>query len=195
MEPMVQLLRVVHILAAIMMAWPAYALVVVNQRALLGPPLGDRADLYLEQTVRSRVVPCYVFQATVLISGLALVLFRGLGWDTLITNPVLGLKFLLLLLVVAFLSIVNFGIQPRIDALFAAHAGQLVGEPDAGTVRSLRTRRKRMASLCLFGVLTAAMLGAQVAVAFPFWLTLSLAALIAAFTWRSYASPTAWGWV
>ena len=189
-----QFLRVVHILTAIMMAWPAYALVAVNQRALLGPPLGDRADQFLDQTVKSRVVPCYVFQATVLISGLALVLLRGLGWDVLISNPVLGVKFLLLLLVVVFLSIVTFGIQPRIDSLFAAHGGEPVGDPDAAAIRSLRTRRKRMASFCLFAVLTAAMLGAQVAVLFPLWLTVALVALIAAFTWRSYASPTPWGW-
>lgn len=194
MENLIQLLRVGHILAAIMMAWPAYALVAVNQRALLGPPLGDRADLYLEQTVKSRVIPCYVFQATVFISGLALVWVRGLGLDPLFTSPVLGLKFLLLLLVAVFLSVVNFRIQPQIDALFGQHGGDMVGDPDATRIRSLRTLRKRMASLCLFCVLTAAMLGAQVTIAVSPWLSLGLVVLIALFTWRSYASATPWGW-
>ncbi len=36
---LISILRVVHILTAILMAWPAYALVAVNQRGRLGPVL------------------------------------------------------------------------------------------------------------------------------------------------------------
>jgi hypothetical protein len=64
---LLNILRVVHILTAVLMAWPAYALVAVNQRARLGPPLCDRADLYLENIVKSRVLPCYIFQLTALV--------------------------------------------------------------------------------------------------------------------------------
>jgi hypothetical protein len=53
------------------MAWPFYALVAVNQRARLGSPLGDRADTYVENIIKNRVIPCFVFQVSVGVSGLA----------------------------------------------------------------------------------------------------------------------------
>ena len=50
METVISILKVIHILTAILMAWPFYALVAVNQRIRLGPPLGDRADTYMDST-------------------------------------------------------------------------------------------------------------------------------------------------
>ncbi len=189
------ILRVVHILTAILMAWPAYALVAVNQRARLGPPLGDRADLYLENVVKNRVLPCYIFQLTALVSGIALIFAAGLGLDALITNWVLGAKFILLLAITALLSIVNFNLQPRLDALFAKANGGKIAEQDAAQIRTLRVTRKQLSSLCLFGVLTISMLGVQAFAPIPLWLTAILVALIAAFTWRAYNSVTPYGWV
>lgn len=192
---LVSILRVVHVITAILMAWPAYALVAVNQCARLGPPLGDRADVYLENVVKNRVVPCYVFQLTALVTGVWLVYAAGLGLDTLVTNWVLGLKLVLLFVIAALLSVVNFRIQPRIDALFAkAHEGKLA-DADAAQIRALRTTRKRLSSLCMFCVLTIAMLGVQAFAPFPLWLTGVFVLLIAAFTWRAYNSVTAFGWV
>lgn len=69
---LVSTLQVIHVLAAILMAWPFYALVAVNERRRLGPPLGDRLDIYLENVVRDRVIPCSIFQATVMGTSLAL---------------------------------------------------------------------------------------------------------------------------
>lgn len=196
MDILISVLRVIHIVNAILMAWPAYALVAVNQRARLGPPLGDRADTYLENTIKSRVLPCYVFQVTALVTGLALILLRGMGLDVLVTNWVLGLKFLLLLVIAALLSIVHFNLQPRIDALFAKRdANGKIAEADAAQIRAWRTRRKQLSSLCMFCVLTAAMLGVQAWVVFPLWLTIALAFAIAAFTWHAYNSVTPYGWV
>lgn len=191
---LVSVLRVVHIVNAILMAWPFYALVAVNQRARLGPPLGDRVDVYLEKMIKSRVVPCYVFQLTALVSGLWLVYAAGRGFDVLIANWVLGLKFLLLLVIAALLSIVHFNLQPRIDALFAKAGGGKIEEADAARIRAIRSTRKKLSSLCMFCVFVEAMLGAQVIAAFPLWLTGLLAILIAAFTWRAYNSVTPYGW-
>jgi hypothetical protein len=98
------------------MPWPFYALVAVNQRARLGSPLGDRTDTYMENIIKNRVIPCFVFQVSVGVSGLALVLVRGAGPGALVTIPVLGLKFLLLVLVMGLLGFVHFSLQPEIDA-------------------------------------------------------------------------------
>jgi hypothetical protein len=194
MGPIISILKVVHIISVILMAWPAYALVAVNQRIRLGPPLGDRTDTYMENIIKNRTIPCFVFQATAGISGLALVLLRGMGLAALLRRPVLGLKSLLLLLVVGLLSYVHFSLQPRIDTLFA-QAGSPVPAELAPRIGALRLRRKRMASICMFVVLTISMLGVQVWAPFPLWLTILLVIAIAAFTWRAYQSETPYGWV
>jgi hypothetical protein len=195
MDTVIGILKVIHILNAVLMAWPFYALVAVNQRARLGPPLGDRTDMYLENVIKNRTIPCFVFQGTALITGLALVRLRGLGFDSLLANPALGLKFLLLLLIAGVLAYVHTRVQPRIDALFSMSRNASM-TPDIGQqIGALRLRRKRLASVCLFVVLTLVMLGVQVWAPFPVWLTLSFLLAIGLFTRRTYTSVTPYGWV
>ena len=166
MTELISFLRVVHIITAILMAWPFYALVAVNQRVRLGPPLGDRTDIYMENIVKNRTIPCFVFQGTVLISGLALILLRGQNLGTLVTNPALGLKFVLLLLIAGLLSYVHVSLQPRIDALFA-EAGYPISPEQSAEIGSLRARRKRLASVCMFAVFTSAMRVCKYGCPFP----------------------------
>ncbi len=194
MTELIFTLRVIHIITAILMAWPFYALVAVNQRVRLGPPLGDRADIYVENMVKNRTIPCFVFQATVLASGLTLIVLRGQSLRLLVTNPILGLKFLLLVLIAGMLAYVHVNLQPRIDALFANAETPIVGDL-ASEIGSLRARRKRFASVCMFVVLTSAMLGMQVWMPFPLWLTVVLVIAIGLFTWRAYSSEIPYGWV
>lgn len=194
MDALIDILKVIHIVTAILMAWPFYALVAVNQRIQLGPPLGDRTDTYMENIIKNRTVPCFVFQATALITGLALVLLPGRELGALVTIPALGIKFLLLLLIAALLSYVHFSLQPRIDALFA-QANSPVPAEVAPRLGALRLRRKRIASICMFAVLTISMFGVQVWAPFPLWLTILLVIAIAVFTWWAYKSITPYGWV
>jgi hypothetical protein len=194
MTIIIDILKVIHIITAILMAWPFYALVAVNQRGRLGPPLGDRADTYMENIIKNRTIPCFVFQATVLVTGLGLVLLRGLGLDALVTNPMLGLKFLLLLLIAGLLTFVHTTLQPRIDVLFAQAGGNPISQDIAQKIGALRLRRKRIASMCMFLVLTVSMLGVQVWTPFPIWLTIVLVIAIGVFTWRAYSSVTPYGW-
>lgn len=194
MTTLISILRVLHILTAILMAWPFYALVAANQRIRLGPPLGDRTDIYMENIIKNRTIPCFVFQATALISGLALVFLRGMGLDALLTYPMLGLKFLLLFVISVLLSYVHRNLQPEIDQLFA----QLESEPNpdiAPKIGALRLRRKQMASICMFVVLTISMLGVQTWAPFPAWLTIAMVVAIGLFTMRAYTSETPYGWV
>ncbi|MBI3975278.1 MAG: hypothetical protein HY334_02700 [Armatimonadetes bacterium] len=194
METLTGIIRVVHVLTAVLMAWPFYALVAVNNRGRLGPPLGDRTDTYMENIIKNRTTPCFIFQGTALVTGLALILLRGMGLGVLITNAALGFKFLLLMLIAAVLTYVHVSLQPAIDRLFATVSGNPISQEVAAQIQTLRLRRKRLAAVCLFAVLTMVMLGVQVWAAFPVWLTVVLAAAIAAFTWRAYASLTPYGW-
>lgn len=193
MDILVTLLRVVHVVTAVLMAWPFYALVAVNQRARLGPPLGDRADTLIENIIKNRVVPCFVLQGTALVTGLALVAASGLGWSSLWSNPGLGLKFLLLVLMAVLLSYVALRIQPAIDALFA-QAGGTPSTDVAARIGALRLRRKRLASVCLFAVLAATVLGVQLWSAVSTGVTVALVAAAGGFTWRAYSSSTPYGW-
>lgn len=192
MDTVVSIVRVIHVLNAILMAWPFYALVAVNQRGRLGPPLGDRADTYMENIIKSRTVPCFFFQGTALVSGIALVALRGLA---LLGSPVLAAKFVLLLVIIGLLAYVHLGVQPRIDALFAGATSRPIEPEVAAEIARLRLRRKRIASWCLFIVLTIAMLGLQVWNPFSIVLTLALVAAIGLFAWRAYRSLTPYGWV
>jgi hypothetical protein len=99
MESLTNILQTIHVVNALLMAWPFYALVAVNQRGRLGPPLGDRVDVYMENIIKNRTVPCFVFQGTALLSGAALVVLRGRGLGDLVAEPILALKFFPLLLI------------------------------------------------------------------------------------------------
>ena len=83
--------------------------------------------------------------------------------------------------------------QPQIDRLFAK-AGSPIPDDVASRIGALRSRRKRLASICLFVVLTDTMLGMQVWVSFPLWLTVLMVAAIAVFTWPAYTSVMQYGW-
>ncbi len=194
MAEFISFLRVVHIIAAILMAWPYYALVAVNQRVKLGPPVGDRTDTYVENIIKNRTIPCFVFQGTVLLSGLVLMYLRGQSLSLLFTNLAIGLKFILLFLMAGLLTYVHISLQPRIDSLFA-QLGSHPGTEDMSLIGDLRGRRKRLASICMFSAFTSAMLGMQVWVTFPIWLTSFLVIAIGLFTWRAYSSETSYGWV
>jgi hypothetical protein len=194
MSTTISILRVVHIVNAMLMIWPFYALVMVNQRVKLGPPLGDRTDTYMENIVKNRTIPCFVFQATALISGLALITARGVSLSVLFSNPILGLKFALLFVVIGLLSYVHFSLQPRLDRLFSVEERPFPAEA-ARSIGALRVRRKQMASVCMFLVLIIAVFGVQSWVDLPIWLTAGYVLATALFTLRAYSSETPYGWV
>jgi len=194
MQTMTEILQVIHVINALLMAWPFYALVAVNQRGRLGPPIGDRVDLYMENIIKNRTIPCFVFQGTAVVSGAALVMIRGRGLADLVTEPILALKFLPLIFIGGLLTYVHLSLQPRIDALFAQTGGAPASPELAKQIGPLRLRRKRLATVCLFVVLSAAMLGLQVWAPFPIWLTLLCFAALGIFTWRAYSSVTPYGW-
>ncbi|MBI4421963.1 MAG: hypothetical protein HY560_14155 [Gemmatimonadetes bacterium] len=193
MITVIAVLRIAHVLTAVLMAWPYYALLVVNQRARLGPPLGDRADVYLENIIKNRTIPCFVFQATALITGLALLFAQGLGPGALLTTPALGVKFVLLLAIAASLSYVHFRLQPQIDALLA-QAGPAPAPDLVARIGALRLQRKRMATGCLFVVLVSVVLGVHARGVSTLGVTLFLIVATGLFSWRTYRSVTPYGW-
>lgn len=197
MEDTTSFFLVLHIVTAMLIAWPYYALAAVNQRVKLGPPLGDRADRYMENILKNRTTACFVFQFTILIGGFLLMWARVRGGQfdagDFASNWVIIVKILILLLMMAMLSWIRFAVQPEVDRLFGDY-GELSDDARA-RIGALRLRRKRMSSGCMFMAFTAAMLGVQTYSRFPAWLTIILLALIALWAYRSYKSETTFGWL
>jgi hypothetical protein len=188
------LLKFVHILGVVFMSVPLYNLVLVNERALLGPGMVYAVDRYLENLIRKSALRCYVFQTSVLVSGLILTHLE-LGLSSLFTEWVLAAKTLLLLTLMGMLSYIHFSVQPRIEQLLGQVQGDPVPQEIAAALRPLRVRRKRLAGVCLFLVVTTVILGLQVFEAFNAWLTAGLIVLAALFAWRVYKTPIRFGWI
>ena len=189
-----QLVHFLHILAVVFMSAPLYNLIVVNERAALGKaPLA--VDRYFEDIIRGNALRCYVYQLTALVTGILLIPLIGMPWDSLLANPVLLAKLLLLLTLTGLLSVVHFRIQPAIDRLFGQVQGEEIPQEIVDRILPLRLRRKRLAALCLFIVITIVLLGLQVFSRFGLTLTGFLLAAAALFSWRVYKNPVRFGWL
>ncbi len=189
-------LKFLHVLGFVFMAIPLFNLIVVNERALLGTAFEYRTDRYMENIIRHGATRCFVFQGTVLVTGLLMLLTGSLGVAALWGNWVLLVKLVLLLTLMALLSYVHLGLQPRIEAILAAVGPDAPPPPDmAGRLKPFRMLRKRLATVCLFLVITAIIFGLQVYRPFGAGLTAVLVALAALFAWRANRTLLRLGWV
>ena len=187
------LVKAFHVVAVVFMAAPLYNLIVVNERVRFGKaPL--EVDQYFESIIRGNSTRCYIFQLTALVSGVLLATLNG-SVMSLITNQVLLIKLLLLLALMGLLSVVHFSLQPQIDSLLAQATDGAISQPLAVQIAPLRLRRKRLASVCLFLVMTTVVLGLQVYSRFVAPTTILLLTLAAVFAWRVYRTPVPYGWL
>jgi hypothetical protein len=177
------------------MSTPLFNLILVNERAALKAPQAYLPLRYMENIISRNAKRCYFFQLTVLISGLGLVLYTGPGLKLIFTELTIGLKTSILFLMMGFLSYVHFGIQPKIENLLVKVSSDPVPEEIIAQLKPLQSRRKKLASFCLFLVLVAIILGAQVYSHFPLSMTFILIALSALFTWRAFKSLMNYGWI
>lgn len=196
MDIFYQALKVMHVLGFVMMSVPLFNLIVVNERALMGSPFTYATDRYMENIIRHGATRCYVFQLTVFISGVLLVLVGPLGVQSFWTNWVILIKTIALLILMSLLSFVHFLIQPKIEALMAGIGPESeIPEGFAAKLKPYRIARKRLATICLFIVLATIILGLQVYASFHPLLTLGLMALAAVFAVRVNKSLILFGWL
>lgn len=184
----------VHVITVVFMAAPLYNLIVVNERLQFGKaPFA--VDRYFENLIRGNATRCFVYQLTVLISGILLIPLAGLPMSALYDSPVLLAKFLLVLLLSGLLSYVHLGIQPRIESLLAQVPGEQMAPEILQQIAPWRARRKRLAAICLFFVMTLVLLGLQIFDFFGWYTCGMLMGLSALFSWRVYKSPLRFGWI
>ncbi len=196
MDSLYDLLKFLHVLSFVFMSIPLFNLIVVNERALFGPSFHYYVDRYMENIIHHGSYRCFVFQSTVLVTGLLLLIVGPLGISALWTNWVVLVKTLLLFSLMGLLSYVHFSLQPKIEALLADLKPNVeVPVTLMGELRPYRIRRKRLASFCLFIVITTIILGLQVYGTFSPILTLVLIVVAGLFAWRANKTLLRFGWI
>lgn len=196
MDSLYDLLRILHVIGFVFMSIPLFNLIVVNERAQLGSEFNYHVDRYLENIIKRGATRCFAFQATVLVTGMLMLVVGPFGIEELWTDWVLLVKTLLLFTLMGLLSYVHLGLQPRIEALLdEADPARPPPEDLAARLRPYRARRKRLATLCLFLVLLTIILGMQVQGRFDATLNFALIGLAALFAWRANRTLMRFGWV
>jgi len=180
----------------VFMSVPLFNLIVVNERALLGKSFDYYADRYMENIIKHGAYRCYVFQLTALITGVLLLVLGPLGIRAVWTSWVIIVKIALLLFLMGMLSYVHFRLQPRIESILSNfNADSVVPNDLPSQLKPHRVRRKRMATICLFLVITTIILGLQVYRSFNPLLTLILIALAGLFSLKVNKTLMRFGWV
>lgn len=191
---MYDLAKFLHIITAVFMSVPLYNLVVVNERGRMGKGVSTDVDRFFENIIRGGAGRCFVFQMTVFVTGIWLLL-AGLGITAIWTDLVIALKTLVLIMLTVLLSYVNGILQPKIDRAMEGATGSTIPDDILSVIGPLRSRRKRMAAFCLFLLITEIILGAQVYSRFGIGLTVGLLIVGALFSWHAYKSLIRFGWI
>ena len=196
MDVFYNVLKFIHVMGFVFMSTPLFNLIVVNERALFGSSFNYYADRYMENIIRHGAVRCYVFQLTVLISGVLLLIFSPLGIKALWTSWIVLVKTLILFTMMGLQSYVHFRLQPKIDSIMAKIGPEdAVPEGFAARLKPYRVKRKRLATFCLFLVITAIILGLQVYDIFNPVLTIILIGVGALFAWKASRTIIRFGWI
>ena len=107
MDHIYNIAKFLHVIGFAFMSIPLFNLIIVNERALMGPSLHYATDRYFENIIKRGAIRCYVFQCTVFVSGIV-ILFLGPGLNAIWTNWVLTAKTLILLLLMSYFPMFIF---------------------------------------------------------------------------------------
>ena len=194
MDHIYNIAKFLHVIGFPFLSIHLFNFIIVNERALMGPSLHYATDRYFENIIKRGAIRCYVFQCSVFVSGIV-ILFLGPGLNAIWTNWVLTAKTLILLLLMSLLSYVHFSIQPKIENLLESLSPAEPASADLpGKLAPLRILRKKLATVCLFLVITAIILGVQTYYRFHPFVSMALILLAACFSLRANKSLIRFGW-
>jgi hypothetical protein len=193
MSPQVQtVVLLLHLVAMLFMAAPLYALLAVNERGRFTIPPNYNTDRYLENILKSQPIRCYAYLAVIIITGALLTWYKGWVW----TDWALIVKLVVVAAIVGLLSYVHFTIQPHIESILTGwKPGEEVPADKKPAFVAWRGRRKRLAGICLFLVLTGLIMGIKVTFSYtPWYVVVAFLVAAALFAWRVYRNPVRLGW-
>ena len=181
-----------HLVAMLFMAAPLYALLAVGERGRFTVPANYNTDRYLENILKNQPIRCYAYLAVILVTGVLLTWYRGWIW----TDPALIIKLVVIAALTSLLSYVHFKIQPHIESILEGwKPGEEVPPEKKTTFLAWRSRRKRLAGLCLFLVLTGLIMGVRLTWRLEPWVAVVFVVAAALFAWRVYRTPLRFGWI
>lgn len=190
------LLKFFHVISFVFMSVPLFNLIVVNERALLGVSFNYHVDRYMENIIKNGAYRCYIFQTTVLSTGVLLLVLGPLEIEAIWMNWIILAKTILLFVLMGMLSYVHFKLQPKIESFLAdLNADSDVPTNLVSQLKPYRVRRKWMATFCLFLVITTIILGLQVYSSFNPLLTIILIALAGLFALKVNKTLVRFGWI
>ncbi|MEE9572426.1 MAG: hypothetical protein V3W20_05225 [Candidatus Neomarinimicrobiota bacterium] len=190
------ILLFLHVISFVFMSVPLFNLIVVNERVALGPAFNYSVDRYMENIIKHGSYRCFVFQLTILVTGLLLLVTGPLGIAKLFSNWILITKTIWLFVLTGMLSYVHFYIQPKIESLMTEFGPESKIPDDlVARLKPFRVRRKKMATFCLFSVISLVILGLQVYDRFDSVLTIILIALAGLFSLRVNKTLIRFGWL
>ena len=196
MDNIYNLLIFLHVMSFVFMSVPLFNLIVVNERALLDIPFNYYADRYMENIIKHGAYRCYIFQSTVLITGILLLVFGPLEFEALWMNWRILIKTILLFILMGMLSYVHFKLQPKIESFLSnLNADSKIPDNLVSQMKPYRVRRKWMATFCLFLVITSIILGLQVYGSFSPLLNVILIGLAGLFALKVNKSLIRFGWI
>ena len=196
MDNIYNLLIFLHVLGFVFMSVPLFNLIVVNERALLGISFDYYADRYMENIIKHGAYRCYIFQITVLITGVLLLLFGPLEFEALWMNWRILIKTTLLFILMGMLSYVHFKLQPKIESyLSGLNENSTIPDNLVSQLKPYRVRRKWMATFCLFLVIVSIILGLQVYDSFSPILNIILIGFTGLFVLKVNKTLIRFGWI
>ena len=196
MDIFYDLIKFLHVISFVFMSVPLFNLIVVNERVALGIPFNYHVDRYMENIIKNGAGRCFVFQATVASTGILLLILGPLGIEALWTNWMVLAKTILTLTLVSLLSNVHLNIQPKIEKILSTlNPDTQISDNQMAQLKPLRVKRKKMATFCLFLVMTTIILGLQVYEFFTPALTIILIALVGLFAIKAGKTLIRFGWV
>jgi hypothetical protein len=150
----------------------------------------------MENIIKHGAYRCYVFQSTVFITGVLLLVFGPLGIEALWTNWIILGKTILLLILMGMLSFVHFKLQSKIESFLSElDADSTIPENLVSQLKPYRVQRKRMATFCLFLVITAIIFGLQVYDSFGLLLNIILIVIAGLFAMKANKTLIRFGWI
>jgi hypothetical protein len=184
------------VMSFVFMSVPLFNLIVVNERALLGVKFNYYADRYMENIIQHGASRCFVFQTSVFVTGILLLIFGDLGIEELWSSWIIIAKVILLFALMAMLSFVHLRLQPKIEELMSiVNPDSEIPDDFISKLKPFRVLRKKMATVCLFLVVTIIILGMQVYSTYNPLVTIILIGCAGIFTLRVNKSLIKFGWM
>jgi hypothetical protein len=173
-----------------------FNLIVANERILIGLSFNFEADNHLESIIKNGFNWCYIFQISIFITGILLLITGHLGIAGLWKDWIVFAKTIILVILTGAITFVQFRLQPRIQSFLADFSsGSEIPDSLIIKLKPYRIIRKWMTTVYLFLIITAIVLGIQVYATLNPTLTIILIGFAGLFSIKADKILLRLGWI